>query len=97
MKKPEKKIAHSIKNTQAEWYKAMGYNQACDEWEKYHSWYIKEKCVLKEDLPSVEKIINILIDNHIYVDENSDMDKFVVIPVEKVANILFKMIKRKER
>jgi len=34
----------------------IGYNQACDEWQKYHEWYVKEKCVKKEDLPTAEEI-----------------------------------------
>ena len=33
-----------------------GYNEACDDWQAYHNWFIKEKCILKEDLLSAEEI-----------------------------------------
>ena len=35
-------------------------NWMWDEWEKYHKWFVKEKCILKEDLPSEQEIEKIL-------------------------------------
>ena len=48
MRKPEKKELYRIG--------AFYYNQACDDWQAYHDWFVKEKCVLKEDLPSMKEI-----------------------------------------
>ena len=42
-------------------------NWMWDEWEKYHKWFVKEKCVLKEDLLSAEEIKKI-VENRIKED-----------------------------
>jgi len=57
MKKPEKMVGRMFDGDGA-WEE--GYNQACDDWEKYHEWYIKTHCIKKEDLPTAEEILEIL-------------------------------------
>ena len=57
MKKPEKMVGRMFDGDGA-WEE--GYNQACDDWEKYHEWYIKTHCVRKEDLPDAEEIARLI-------------------------------------
>lgn len=35
MKRPEKKKPHTESKSQAEWFRGIGYNQACQEWETF--------------------------------------------------------------
>ena len=65
MKKPEKAIGnhfggiHCVEDAYDDGY-IEGANEMCGEWEKYHNWYIKEKCVREEDL-SVEEIEKLIL------------------------------------
>jgi len=53
----------------------FGYNQACDDWEKYHEWYVKTHCVRKENLPNIEEINKIYCQNCLYEECNEICDK----------------------
>ena len=61
MKKPVKFAARLIDYEEDNYF--SGWNEACDEWQKYFDWYIKEHCVKKENLPDVEEIFKIVFDN----------------------------------
>ena len=89
MKKPEKMVGRMFDGDGA-WEE--GYNQACDDWEKYHEWYIKAHCVKKEDLPTVEEIVELLcplMDCSLSVNECHNPEKCFLA---KIAQVLAKRI-----
>ena len=78
-----------------------GYNQACDDWEKYweeeHTLHIeseKELCKLKESLPTVEEIEEIMGD--LSLEEGVlgfHNFEWVKIPIRTVAKAIHKRLR----
>lgn len=109
MKKPKKRFNLSLLRTaQGNKHPVVIYESLVtinaiekyiDELEVYYNWFIKEKCVLKEDLPSVEEIEKILSR-----DETSDIKPpYKVLPYDHIdwiklkAKTLAKKIRKVKR
>ncbi|RKY68397.1 MAG: hypothetical protein DRP97_06365 [Candidatus Latescibacterota bacterium] len=71
MKKPEKyNLKYNLEGESIyDVASKRGYNQACDDWEKYHEWYIKEHYVRKDSLPDEEEILKIINDGFDVTDD----------------------------
>ena len=55
MKKPER-IPDNLSPEDYNYAFPAGANWMWDKWEKYHKWFVKEKCIVKENLLSAEEI-----------------------------------------
>jgi len=75
MEKPRRRFIDKSRETNFFFGIDVGYNQACDDWEKYHEWYIKTHCVKKKDLPNIEEINKIYCQNCLYEECNEICDK----------------------
>ena len=103
MKRPEKKELSNEGNrcVQVGEDYIVGYNQACDDWEKYweeeHTLHIeseKELCKLKESLPTVEEIEEIMGD--LSLEEGVlgfHNFEWVKIPIRTVAKAIHKRLR----
>ena len=58
--------------------------------------YIEVDYIRKENLPTVEEIKQVIKSNHIYCDFNNDVDSFVTIPLNKLAQAIAKRIGKEE-
>ena len=66
MEKPiydEKYVEEAYEKLEAdspELHELIGWVEACKAWQKYHDWYLKEKCIKKEDLPDEERLLEFI-------------------------------------
>ena len=73
-----------------------GYSESDCQWREYFSWYIKEKCIRREDLPSEEEIEKVLTETFfntkIPLPEGCDCQ--ICSTTRRTARAIFNLIRR---
>ena len=105
MEKPiydEKYVEEAYEKLEAdspELHELIGWVEACKAWQKYFDWYIKEKCVKKEDLPDEKEIEDIIRNIELEYDENQTYllgDYLDDEDIVKIVNAIAKRIRGKD-